>query len=1012
LNGRQSTMARSIPKIRDNSLHVPTLEGNNTSIIALGSAAWDSWVEHARSFRFEGPHASFTARKEQRSGGWYWYAYRRRHGTLHIAYLGKSEELSIERLHTVAVVLERADDSSEETSRQSQPRSLDTSLQTQHRSIIPSPLTPSVENSQPEARPVAQHNLPIQVTSLVGREAMTATATALLRRPEVRLLSLIGTGGIGKTRLAIEVATQLLDDFTDGISFVALAPLRDPDLVLPTIAYTLGLQESGSEPVAERLHTYLCDKHLLLVLDNFEHLMPAASVVGELLTTCPYLTLLVTSREVLHLRAEQQFSVPPLAVPDRKHVARVQSLNEYPALDLFLQRARAVKHEFQLHESNAQALAEICSRLDGLPLAIELAAARITILSPQALLARLDHRLQVLTHGPTDLPERQQTLRQTIQWSYELLKPEEQRLFQRMSVFAGGATLEAVEAVCEALGDETAWVFNGVTSLLDKSLLQQTEQEGEQPRLTMLETIREYGLECLATSDASEVVRHAHAAYYLQLAQEAALNWFSAQEPAWLTRVEWDQDNLRTALNWLLERAEERESIEMALRLGAALWWFWVLRSHRHEGWNKLSQALVASEGVAAPVRAKALWSAGNLAGWLGHSERGEVLCRESLALFRALGDRAGMGNALFHLGVIADFRKDYGAARTWFEQSLVLSREVGDKAYAAWTLDFLADEALAQGEYARVRTLVEESLVLFRELGYQTGIGALQHTLLCAMFFQGELARAQALAQECLEQERQFGTKQGEAGMLAWLGEVMLQQGDASRARLLLEQSYVLVRQVRDEEHQLAWTLSLLGKVAAVQGDYPVARALYEESLKSLVHVQTANSNMIFLDIATVLEGLAAVVAAEGDLPWAVRLWGATEALRETRSTPLPPLYRADYERSVAAACAQLGKIAFVAAWKEGRTMTAEQALAAQGRTVGTPNPPAKSPTTYPSDLTAREVEVLRLVAQGLTDEQVAEQLVISRHTVNSHLKAIYGKLGISSRHAATHYALQHHLL
>jgi predicted ATPase/DNA-binding CsgD family transcriptional regulator len=1010
-------MARSIPRVHDDSLHVPTREDNGTSVITLGSAEWGTWVEHSRSFRFEAPHSSFTARKEQRPGGWYWYAYRRRHGKLHIAYLGKSEELSIERLHTVAAILERAGDNSHETSHQPQQRSFDAPLQTHHTSSIPFPVNGA--DSQTSARPIPKHNLPIQLTSLVGREAAIATATALLRRPEVRLLSMIGTGGIGKTRLAIGVATELLEDFTDGVYFVALAPLHDPDMVLPTIAHTLGLQESGSEPVADRIHTYLRDKHLLLVLDNFEHLMPAAPVVVELLTTCPNLKLLVTSREVLHLRAEQQFSVPPLAVPDWKHVAKVESLSQYPALDLFLQRARAVKHEFQLHESNAQSLAEICSRLDGLPLAIELAAARIAMLSPQALLARLDHSLQILTHGPTDLPERQQTLHQTIQWSYELLKPEEQCLFQRMSVFAGGTTLEALEAVCEALGDETKWVFNGVTSLLDKSLLQQTEQEGEQPRLMMLETIREYGLACLATSDASEAVRHAHAAYYLQMAQDAALNWFGAQEPAWLARVEWEHDNLRAALNWLLERAEERESIEMALRLGAALWWFWVLRSHRHEGWNFLEQALAASEGVAAPVRAKALWSAGNLAGWLGHFERGEVLCRESLALFRAIGDRAGMGNALFHLGVIADMRKDYAAARAWFEQSLVLSREVGDKAYAAWALDFLADEALAQGEYARVRTLVEESLALFRELGYQTGIGALLKTLLCAMFFQGELARAKALAQECLELERQFGgTKESEAGMLALLGEVILQQGDPSRARLLLEQSYVLVRQVRDEEHQLAWTLSLLGKVAAVQGDYPAARALYEESLQSLVHVQAANSNMFFLDIATVLEGLAAVVAAQGDLPWAVRLWGATEALRETRSTPLPPVYRTDYERSVMAARTQLGEEAFAAAWSQGRTLTPEQALNVQGPvTMGAPIPADRVmappvPKASTDGLTAREVEVLRLVAQGLTSAQIAQQLILSRLTVNTHVRSIYSKLGVTSRSSATRWALENKLV
>jgi ATP/maltotriose-dependent transcriptional regulator MalT len=378
------------------------------------------------------------------------------------------------------------------------------------------------------------------------------------------------------------------------------------------------------------------------------------------------------------------------------------------------------------------------------------------------------------------------------------------------------------------------------------------------------------------------------------------------------------------------------------------------------------------------------------------------------------------MRNAVFRLGVIADLREDYAAARSWFEESLVLSREVGDKAYAAWALVFLAYEALAQGEYARVDTLLEESLALFGELGNKTGIGASLRALLCARFFQGDLARARALAQECLALERELGNKGGEAGMLALLGEVSLQQGDPSTARLLLEQSRMLVRQGRDEDHQLAWTLSLLGKVIAVQGDYPAARALYEESLESLVRVQGTNSNLPTLDLCSALEGLAAVVAVQGELVWAARLWGAAQARRHTLGIPLAPVYRVDYERSVAAARTQLGEKPFGTAWSEGRTMTPEQALATRGPVTRStvvraepatvPHPPKAA--TSPDGLTVREVEVLRLVAEGLTDAQVAEHLVISPLTVNSHLKAIYGKLGVSSRSAATRYAIEHYLL
>jgi predicted ATPase/DNA-binding CsgD family transcriptional regulator len=1011
-------MARSIPRIQNDSLHVPTREDNGTSIITLGTPAWDSWVEHARSFRFETPHASFTARKEQRPGGWYWYAYRRRYGKLHIAYLGKSEELTIERLHTVAAVLELIEDNSEEPSHQPQQRSFDAPLQTHHTPSIPFPLNGA--DSQTSARPVPQHNLPIQVTSLVGREAAIATATALLRLPEVRLLSMIGTGGIGKTRLAIEVATQLLEDFTDGVYFVALSPLRDPDMVLPTIAHTLGLKESGNETLTERLCTYLRDKQLLLVLDNFEHLMPAAHVVEQLLTTSPELKLLVTSREVLHLRAEQQFSVPPLAVPDRKHVAQVQSLTQYPALELFLQRARAVKHDFQWNTTNAQPLTNICTRLDGLPLAIELAAARIGMLSLQALLARLDHSLQILTHGPTDLPERQQTLRKTIAWSYELLNAEEQRLFRRLSIFVGGCSFEAIEAACNALGDGdgAAHIFESVTSLIDKSLLQSTGQEGEVTRLAMLETIREYGLECLTISGAMEATRHAHAAYYLQLAEEAAPNWFGPEQKAWFDRLELEHDNLRTALNWLLEQGEESESIEMALRLGEALWYFWLIQFHRSEGQDFLERALARSKGIKVNVRAKALLAAGNLAGYRGDFDRGEVLCQESLALFREVRDTIGVGRAVFHLGIVAYTRGDFATARSRFEESLALHNELGDKEYIENSLFFLACICIYQGEHIHGRSLAEASLLLSRVMGDKEGVySALRLLAREYFYFQGNVAKATDLYKECLTLSRELN--EGEGEVLGDLGEVYLYQGNLTMARSLLEESIALLQR-QDEQTNKAWSLSLLAKLAAVQDDYTTARAHYEECLRINKANFLANSPWYLegLAVPSYLEGLAAVVAAQGEFEWAAHLWGSAEAQRSKSGIPLPPVYRADYERAVADARVQFGEKGFVIAWAEGRTMPLDQVLAAQEPvSMAAPIPADRLmappvPTASTSELTAREVEVLRLVAQGLSDEQVAEQLVISRHTVNSHLKAIYGKIGVSSRHAATHYALQHHLL
>src|SRR6266568_5142310 len=415
------------------------------------------------------------------------------------------------------------------------------------------------------------NNLPIQPTPLIGREQEVATVAALLRRDDLRLLTLTGPGGTGKTRLGLQVAAELSDRFADGVFFVNLAPLSDPELVVPTLAQTLDVKEIAEQPLIDLLKASLHWKHLLLLLDNFEQVVGAAVYVADLLAACPNLKVIVTSRMTLHIRGEQEYAVPPLAVPDPRQLPDLVALSQYEAVALFIQRAQAARPEFQMSNANAPAVAEICVRLDGLPLAIELAAARSKVLPPQALLARLGQRLAVLTSGARDVPERQKTLRNTIEWSYLLLDAYEQQLFRRLSVFVGGCTLEAVETVCSALGDAMPSVLDGVASLIDKNLLLQTAQEEEELRLTMLETIREYGLERLSSSGEWEATQQAHADYYLWLAEEVEPHLWGPGQIRWLERLEQEHDNLRAALRWFVGQGASKQSIEKALLLGAAL---------------------------------------------------------------------------------------------------------------------------------------------------------------------------------------------------------------------------------------------------------------------------------------------------------------------------------------------------------------------------------------------------------------------------------------------------------
>jgi predicted ATPase/DNA-binding SARP family transcriptional activator/DNA-binding CsgD family transcriptional regulator len=811
-------------------------------------------------------------------------------------------------------------------------------------------LPPAHPAGSPQEEPsdASKHNLPAPRTSFVGREREMVEVKRKLAM--TRLLTLIGIGGSGKTRLTLEVARDLLGAYPDGVWLVELAPLSEGALVPQVVAGILRVQEKPGRPLLESLIDALGDKQMLLVLDNCEHLIEsAARLTDTLLAACPRLRVLATSREPLGVTGELGWLMPSLSVPDAQHYTTIEELEGYESARLFADRASNRHPGFELTPENATAVGQVCAKLEGIPLAIELAAARVGMLSAEQISERLGHSLKVLTSGERTASHRHQTLRATLDWSYELLNEPEQTLFRRLSAFAGSFTLEAAESVGAGGYIEEVDVLELLSHLVEKSLVVAEENWERGARYRLLEPVRQYAQEKLAVSREAEAVGRRHTEFFYALAEEAEPELSRPQQAQWLDRLETEHDNLRAALAWAIER-----EIDLGPRMAGALCRFWHTRGYLSEGRRYLEEAVARSDVVPATVRAKALDGLGWIAEPQGDYERARVAYEESLELYRSSNDKRGVANALGDLGSLALDRGDYTRATSLLEESLTLHRELGSKEDVVGVLNGLGVLASARGDREQSISFFSEALALSR------GTGSVRRN----------------------------------AVSLGNLGITMLVHGDTEQATVVLEESLALLRDIGDSSN-IAIGLMYSALAALTRGDHERVEALSLESLKLLQKGEDKQH------IPDCLEIMAGGAGARGRAQRAAWLWGAAEAMREDIGVPLQPEDRKLLDPYLATARSSLGEAVWQSTLAEGRAMMSEQAIeyALSAEEPGFPPPVARRSGVGSAVLTPREEEVAILVSYGLTNRQIASELSISEHTVATHIAKILRRLGLSSR-------------